>query len=230
MTPHVEAAHSRAVSRCLRRTGGATSHRPVGQSVSSLLRMRAGTSCRSACALLQDARGCDLPDHHRGPARRAAGSGSWRIVAAYLDEVLAAAVKRATARPAVTGELTVRYEKPVPVETPIVGKGRAGHRSRALRRRRGAAGRPAPLAPCWRRHEHGSFPFRSDVGFHRWVSSFISMGAAFAAALVIATASSAQAQTRKPTAQETKLIRDCVEQNGGMPKERQCIGLVRRAA
>ena len=37
--------------------------------------------------------------------------------------MLAAAVKRATARPAVTGELTVRYMKPVPVETPIVGKG-----------------------------------------------------------------------------------------------------------
>jgi acyl-coenzyme A thioesterase PaaI-like protein len=51
------------------------------------------------------------------------GAAHGGIVAAYLDEVLAAAVKRATARPAVTGELTVRYIKPVPVETPIIGKG-----------------------------------------------------------------------------------------------------------
>src|SRR5262245_46023439 len=56
---------------------------------------------------------------HAGPPGAAHGG----IVAAYLDEVLAAAVKRATTRPAVTGELTVRYVKPVPVETPIVGKG-----------------------------------------------------------------------------------------------------------
>jgi len=37
--------------------------------------------------------------------------------------VLAAASFRATARAAVTGELTIRYVKPVPVETPIIGKG-----------------------------------------------------------------------------------------------------------
>jgi len=37
--------------------------------------------------------------------------------------VLAAAVVRSSGRTAVTGELTVRYVKPVPVETPIVGKG-----------------------------------------------------------------------------------------------------------
>jgi len=32
-------------------------------------------------------------------------------------------VARVTRRTAVTGELTVRYVKPVPVETPIIGKG-----------------------------------------------------------------------------------------------------------
>lgn len=46
------------------------------------------------------------------------------IVAAYLDEVLAGAVVRATGRVAVTGELSVRYVKPVPVETPLVGRAR----------------------------------------------------------------------------------------------------------
>jgi acyl-coenzyme A thioesterase PaaI-like protein len=60
-----------------------------------------------------------IPGHYNGPPGAAHGG----IVAAYLDEILAAAVKRATARAAVTGELTVRYVKPVPVETPIVGKG-----------------------------------------------------------------------------------------------------------
>lgn len=51
------------------------------------------------------------------------GAAHGGIVAAYLDEVLAAAVHRVTVRAAVTGELTVRYVKPVPVETPIIGKG-----------------------------------------------------------------------------------------------------------
>jgi hypothetical protein len=60
-----------------------------------------------------------VPGQYSGPPGAAHGG----IVAAYLDEVLAAAAHRATARPAVTGELTVRYVKPVPVETPIVGKG-----------------------------------------------------------------------------------------------------------
>jgi acyl-coenzyme A thioesterase PaaI-like protein len=60
-----------------------------------------------------------VPGQYAGPPGAAHGG----IVAAYLDEVLAAAVKRATTRAAVTGELTVRYMKPVPVETPIVGKG-----------------------------------------------------------------------------------------------------------
>ena len=60
-----------------------------------------------------------VPGHYAGPPGTAHGG----IVAAYLDEVLAAAVHLAMARSAVTGELTVRYMKPVPVETPIVGKG-----------------------------------------------------------------------------------------------------------
>jgi uncharacterized protein YecT (DUF1311 family) len=50
--------------------------------------------------------------------------------------------------------------------------------------------------------------------------------AAFIVALAIAAASSAHAQTRKPTAQETKLIRDCVDAKGGGAKESRCIGLV----
>jgi acyl-coenzyme A thioesterase PaaI-like protein len=60
-----------------------------------------------------------VPGQYNGPPGAAHGG----IVAAYLDEVLAAAVKRATTRAAVTGELTVRYVKPVPTETPIIGKG-----------------------------------------------------------------------------------------------------------
>jgi hypothetical protein len=60
-----------------------------------------------------------VPGQYAGPPGAAHGG----IVAAYLDEVLAAAVHLAMARSAVTGELTVRYMKPVPVETPIVGKG-----------------------------------------------------------------------------------------------------------
>jgi acyl-coenzyme A thioesterase PaaI-like protein len=43
------------------------------------------------------------------------------IVAAYLDEILAGAVVRGTGRLAVTGELTVRYVRPVPPETPLLG-------------------------------------------------------------------------------------------------------------
>jgi 2-dehydropantoate 2-reductase len=46
------------------------------------------------------------------------------IVAAYLDEVLGGAVVRATGRSNVTGELTVRYVQPAPLETPILGHGR----------------------------------------------------------------------------------------------------------
>jgi acyl-coenzyme A thioesterase PaaI-like protein len=58
-----------------------------------------------------------IPRQYEGPPGAAHGG----IVAAYLDEVLAAAVVRATGRVAVTGELTIRYLKPVPTETPILG-------------------------------------------------------------------------------------------------------------
>ena len=56
---------------------------------------------------------------YEGPPGAAHGG----IVAAYLDEVLGASVLRATGRVAVTGELTVRYVAPVPIETPMVGRG-----------------------------------------------------------------------------------------------------------
>ena len=46
------------------------------------------------------------------------------IVATYFDEILAGAVVRATGHISVTGELTVRFVKPVPVESPLVGRGR----------------------------------------------------------------------------------------------------------
>ncbi len=52
------------------------------------------------------------------------GAAHGGIVAAYLDEILAGAVVRATGRVAVTGELTVRYVRPVPLETPLVGSAR----------------------------------------------------------------------------------------------------------
>jgi acyl-coenzyme A thioesterase PaaI-like protein len=60
-----------------------------------------------------------IPRQYEGPPGAAHGG----IVAAYLDEVLAAAVLRGTARIWVTGELTVRYVKPVPTETSIIGRG-----------------------------------------------------------------------------------------------------------
>lgn len=60
-----------------------------------------------------------IPGQYNGPPGAAHGG----IIAAYLDEVLAAAAIRATARIPVTGELTVRYVKPVPTETPIIGRG-----------------------------------------------------------------------------------------------------------
>lgn len=46
---------------------------------------------------------------------------------------------------------------------------------------------------------------------------------AFAALMLAAPA---HAQTRKPSAQETKIIRDCFAQKGGTEKDAQCIGLV----
>ena len=52
------------------------------------------------------------------------GAAHGGIVAAYLDEICAGAVLRATGKVAVTGELSVRYVGPVPVETPVLGHGR----------------------------------------------------------------------------------------------------------
>ncbi|HEX7883077.1 MAG TPA: PaaI family thioesterase [Afipia sp.] len=60
-----------------------------------------------------------ISQRYEGPPGAAHGG----IVAAYLDEVLAATVLRVTGRLGVTGELTIRYIKPVPTETPIVGRG-----------------------------------------------------------------------------------------------------------
>lgn len=61
-----------------------------------------------------------IPARYQGPKGAAQGG----IVATYLDEVLGAAVVRATGRAAVTGEITVRYVAPVPLETPLLGYGR----------------------------------------------------------------------------------------------------------
>jgi acyl-coenzyme A thioesterase PaaI-like protein len=60
-----------------------------------------------------------IPRRYEGPPGAAHGG----IVAAYLDEILGAAALRGIGRGAVTGELTVRYVKPVPTETPILGHG-----------------------------------------------------------------------------------------------------------
>ena len=60
-----------------------------------------------------------IPCQYEGPPGAAHGG----IIAAYLDEVLAATALRTTARIPVTGELTVRYVKPVPTDTPIIGRG-----------------------------------------------------------------------------------------------------------
>jgi len=52
------------------------------------------------------------------------GAAHGGIVAAYLDEILGGAVVRATGKIVVTGELTVRYVRPTPTETPLLGRGR----------------------------------------------------------------------------------------------------------
>lgn len=61
-----------------------------------------------------------VPRRYEGP-RGAAHGG---IVATYLDEILTGAAVRATGRLAVTGEITVRFVKPVPLEIPLMGRGR----------------------------------------------------------------------------------------------------------
>ena len=61
-----------------------------------------------------------VPRIYEGPPGAVHGG----IVAAYLDEVLGGAAARATGKAAVTGELTVRYVKPVPSVTPLLGRAR----------------------------------------------------------------------------------------------------------
>jgi uncharacterized protein (TIGR00369 family) len=62
-----------------------------------------------------------IPARFEGPPGAAHGG----IVAAYLDEILAGAAMNHTGRNHVTGELSVRYIKPTPVERPLLGRGRA---------------------------------------------------------------------------------------------------------
>jgi acyl-coenzyme A thioesterase PaaI-like protein len=59
---------------------------------------------------------------HQGPPGAAHGG----IVAAYLDEILGGAVIARVGKPGLTGELTVRYVKAVPTETPLLCRARAG--------------------------------------------------------------------------------------------------------
>jgi len=55
---------------------------------------------------------------YEGPKGAAHGG----IIAAYLDEILGVAALRATGKVSVTGELTVRYLAPAPLETPLLGR------------------------------------------------------------------------------------------------------------
>jgi acyl-coenzyme A thioesterase PaaI-like protein len=61
-----------------------------------------------------------IPAVYAGPPAAAHGG----IVAACLDEVMAAAAARHAGRVCVTGELSVRFVKPTRVETPLLGRGR----------------------------------------------------------------------------------------------------------
>jgi acyl-coenzyme A thioesterase PaaI-like protein len=61
-----------------------------------------------------------IAKQYEGPPGAAHGG----IVAAYLDEILSGAVVRGAGRIGVTGELTVRYRRPVPIERAIIGRGR----------------------------------------------------------------------------------------------------------
>jgi len=61
-----------------------------------------------------------VPRRYEGPPGAAHGG----IVAAYMDEILGAAAFGFTGKISVTGELTVRYVAPAPVETPLLGRGR----------------------------------------------------------------------------------------------------------
>lgn len=57
---------------------------------------------------------------YEGPPGAAHGG----IIAAYMDEILGAAAYRGAGKISVTGELTVRYAAPAPLETPLLGRGR----------------------------------------------------------------------------------------------------------
>ena len=61
-----------------------------------------------------------IAKQYEGPPGAAHGG----IVAAYLDEILAGAMLHGAGRPGVTGELTIRYRRPVPTERAILGRGR----------------------------------------------------------------------------------------------------------
>jgi len=61
-----------------------------------------------------------IPERFAGPPGAAHGG----IVAGYLDEVLAAAAVLHAGRLYVTGELTVRFVKAVPIETPLLAQAR----------------------------------------------------------------------------------------------------------
>jgi len=62
-----------------------------------------------------------VPRRFEGPP----GATHGGIVAAYLDEVLAGAAVNHTGRLYVTGELSMRYVKGMPIERPLLGRGRA---------------------------------------------------------------------------------------------------------
>src|SRR5262245_54505147 len=62
-----------------------------------------------------------VPSRFEGPPGAVHGG----IVAACLDEVLAGAALRYGGKTYVTGELSVRYVRPTPVERPLLGRGRA---------------------------------------------------------------------------------------------------------
>jgi len=62
-----------------------------------------------------------IPFRFEGPPGAAHGG----IVAGYLDEILAGAALSHTGHLYVTGELSVRYVKPAPLQRPLLGRGRA---------------------------------------------------------------------------------------------------------
>src|SRR5262245_2803354 len=78
----------------------------------------------SACACSRPTTASSHPWWCHAITRGHPGAAHCGIVAAYLDEILGGAVVRATGKVSVTGELTVRYVRPAPIETPLLGRGR----------------------------------------------------------------------------------------------------------